>query len=90
VCPIRHRRTVSSWRFDRDRDVDTSRDGFISLSLLKTALSQFAFHSDDTSLFIAALKSQAGNNKSVFRKFNDCLARASTFTFPRIPTWLGK
>jgi hypothetical protein len=45
---------------------DTSRDGFISLTLLKTALYQFAFHSDDMSLLIAGLKSQAGNNKSVF------------------------
>jgi hypothetical protein len=38
------------------------------------ALPQFAFHSDGTSLFIAGLKSQAGNNKSFFLKFNDCLA----------------
>jgi hypothetical protein len=36
------------------------------LSLSKTALSQFAFDSDDTSLSIAGLKSQAGNNKSTF------------------------
>jgi hypothetical protein len=66
VYPIRHRkRTILSWRFDRDRDGDASRDEFISLSLLKTALSQFAFHSDDMSLFKANFKSQAGNNKSV-------------------------
>jgi hypothetical protein len=67
VCPIRHRRkTVWSWRFDRDRDGDTSKDVFISWSLLKTALSQFAFNSDNMSLFIPGLKSQAGSNKSVF------------------------
>jgi hypothetical protein len=38
---------------------------------------------------IAGLKSQAGNNKSVCWKFNDCLAKSSSFSFPRIPTWLG-
>jgi hypothetical protein len=40
--------------------------GLYRVVYLKKALSQFAFHSDDTSLFIAGLKSQAGNNKSVF------------------------
>jgi hypothetical protein len=90
VCPIRYRGwTVWSWQFNGDRDGYTSSDGFISWSLLKKALSQFAFHLDDTSLFIAGLNWQAGNNKSVFLKFNDCLAKASTFSFPRIPTWLG-
>jgi hypothetical protein len=53
----------------------TALDSEISLPLFvwsddpktaKTALAQFAFHSDDRSLFIAGLKSQAGNNQSVF------------------------
>jgi inosine/xanthosine triphosphate pyrophosphatase family protein len=36
------------------------------VKFIKTALSQFAFHSDDTSLFIAGLKSQAGNYSQFF------------------------
>jgi hypothetical protein len=52
-------------------------------------LFKFAFYSDDMSLLMTGLKSQAAINKSVGWKFKDCLAEVSTLSFPCIPTWIG-